>query len=103
MCWNITGSPPPAASKKLVAKYLSVSTIVTAPASTGITAINKKAVINHVHTNKGNFIHVMPGARKFTMVTITLIAPIIELIPIICTANTNNAVLSLLYVVDSGA
>ena len=94
ICWNMTGSPPPAASKKLVPKNLSVSTMVTAPASTGITAINKKAVINHVQTNKGSFIHVMPGARILTMVTITLIAPMIELIPIICTENTNSAVLS---------
>ncbi|KDN29423.1 hypothetical protein VFDL14_14165 [Vibrio fortis] len=83
MCWNITGSPPPAASKKLVPKYLSVSTIVTAPARTGITAINKNAVINHVQTNIGSLNQVIPGARILTMVTITLIAPMIELIPMI--------------------
>ena len=41
MCWNITGSPPPAALKKLVPKWRSVSSIVTAPASTGITAISR--------------------------------------------------------------
>ena len=41
MCWNITGSPPPEAVKKLVAKYLSVSSMVTAPASTGMTAISR--------------------------------------------------------------
>jgi hypothetical protein len=36
MCWNITGSPPPAALKKLVPKWRSVSIMVTrrpAPAS----------------------------------------------------------------------
>ena len=41
MCSNITGSPPPPALKKLVPKYLSVSSMVTAPASTGITAISR--------------------------------------------------------------
>ena len=41
MCWNITGSPPPAAVKKVVPKKWSVSSIVTAPASTGITAISR--------------------------------------------------------------
>ena len=55
ICWNITGSPPPAASKKLVPKYLSVKIMVTAPANTGITAINKNAVINHVQTNNRHF------------------------------------------------
>ena len=76
--------------------------MVTAPARTGITAINRNAVINQVHTNIGIFINVMPGARIFKMVTMTLIAPIIELIPIKCTENTNMAVLSGLYLVDSG-
>jgi len=103
MCWNITGSPPPAASKKLVPKYLSVSTMVTTPASTGITAISRKAVISQVHTKSGIFIQVMPGARMFQMVTMTLIAPMIEDTPIRCTASTKKAVESLLYVVDSGA
>jgi DNA polymerase-3 subunit alpha len=55
ICWNITGSPPPAASKNAVPKYLSVRIMVTAPASTGITAINKNGVINHVQTNSGIF------------------------------------------------
>eukprot|EP00036_Acanthoecidae_sp_10tr_P002009 CAMPEP_0182948750 /NCGR_PEP_ID=MMETSP0105_2-20130417/59915_1 /TAXON_ID=81532 ORGANISM="Acanthoeca-like sp., Strain 10tr" /NCGR_SAMPLE_ID=MMETSP0105_2 /ASSEMBLY_ACC=CAM_ASM_000205 /LENGTH=70 /DNA_ID=CAMNT_0025089045 /DNA_START=3444 /DNA_END=3656 /DNA_ORIENTATION=- len=66
--------------------------MVTAPAKTGITAISKKAVMSQVHTNKGIFIHVMPGARILKMVTMTLIAPIMDEIPIICTENTNNAV-----------
>jgi hypothetical protein len=41
MCWYMTGSPPPAALKKCVSRWRSVSTIVTAPASTGITAISR--------------------------------------------------------------
>ena len=41
MCWYSTGSPPPAALKNEVPKWRSVSVMVTAPASTGITAISR--------------------------------------------------------------
>lgn len=61
---------------------MSISIMVTTPASTGITAISRKAVISQVQTNSGIFIRVMPGARRLRMVAITLIAPMIELIPI---------------------
>ena len=78
MCWNITGSPPPAALKKLVPKWRSVSSIVTDPASTGMTAISRYAVINQVQTNSGIFISVMPGARMLRMVVMMLIDPMID-------------------------
>ena len=55
ICWKSTGSPPPAALKKLVPKWISISIIVTAPANTGITATNKNAVISQVQTNSGIF------------------------------------------------
>ena len=55
MCWNNTGSPPPAALKKLVPKWISINIIVTAPAKTGITATSRKAVISQVQTNSGIF------------------------------------------------
>ncbi len=87
MCWYITGSPPPAAEKKLVPKWRSVSTMVIAPASTGITAISRYAVISHVQQNIGIFISVMPGARMFRMVTMMLIAPMIDEAPMMCTAK----------------
>ena len=90
----MTGSPPPAASKKLVPKYLSVSTMVTTPASTGMTAINKNAVTNQVQTNRGSFIQVMPGALRLQIVTMTLMAPMMELIPMMWMEKTNRAVLS---------
>ena len=41
MCWNITGSPPPAGLKKLVPKWRSVKVMVITPANTGITAISR--------------------------------------------------------------
>ena len=37
-----------------------------------------------------DFIQVMPGARILIMVTIILIAPMIEEIPAICKQNTNK-------------
>jgi len=55
--------------------------MVTAPARTGITAINKYAVMSHDQTNNGIFIKVIPGALIFIIVTITLIAPIIDEAP----------------------
>src|SRR5690554_8158652 len=73
-CWNRTGSPPPAALKKLVPKLMSISIMVTTPASTGMTAISKNTVINQVHTNMDIFMSVMPGARILSTVEITLIA-----------------------------
>ncbi len=45
-------------------------------------AISRNAVISHVHTNKGIFISVMPGARMFMTVTIMLIAPSTDEMPI---------------------
>ena len=56
--------------------------MVTAPASTGITAISRYAVISQLHTNSGMRSRLMPGARMFMIVTITLIAPRIEEAPI---------------------
>src|ERR1700743_2262161 len=63
--------------------------MVTAPASTGITAINRYAVISHDQQNSGILSRFMPGARMFMMVTTMLIAPMIEEAPIKWTANTN--------------
>ena len=64
--------------------------MVTAPANTGITAINKKAVINHVHTNNGISIIFMAGARILKIVAIMLIAPIMDEIPNKCTEKIAN-------------
>jgi hypothetical protein len=70
--------------------------MVTAPASTGITATSRKAVINHVHTNKGIFMYVMPGARMFMTVAMMLIEPMIELKP-------NTWIEKMKYVTEGGA
>jgi len=52
-CWYRTGSPPAFESKNDVLKFLSVNSIVIAPAITGNDNNNKKAVINTAQTNNG--------------------------------------------------
>ena len=81
MCWYSTGSPPPAALKKDVPKWRSVRVIVTAPASTGMEAISRYAVISQVQQKRGIFISVMPGARMLRIVVTMLIEPMIEDMP----------------------
>jgi len=76
-----------------VPKNLSVSSMVTAPASTGITAISRNAVISQVQQKIGIFSRSMPGARMFNTVAMMLIAPMIELMPIMWIARMVNAVL----------
>ena len=63
-------------------KNLSVSSIVTAPASTGIAAMSRNAVMSQVQTNSGMRSSVISGARMLRMVTMMLIAPMMEEIPI---------------------
>ena len=67
--------------------------MVTAPASTGITAMSRKAVINHDHEKIGIFSRSMPGARILRMVAMMLIAPMIELMPIMWMARMTKAML----------
>src|SRR5512134_1125511 len=55
--------------------------MVTAPASTGMTAISRNAVMSQVHANIGIFISVMPGARMLRMVAMMLIEPRIDDMP----------------------
>src|SRR5919107_106277 len=74
-CWNITGSPPPAASKKWVLKLRSVSSMVIAPASTGSESSSRNTVTRIDHTNSGIRCRVMPGARMLKMVVMKLMAP----------------------------
>jgi len=81
------GSPPPAGSKKLVLKFLSVSNIVIPPAKTGKDNKNNTAVIKTAHTHKSNLCIVIPGALIFKIVVIKLLAPSIELTPARCKLN----------------
>lgn len=81
------GSPPPAGSKKVVLKFLSVNNIVIAPANTGNDKINKNAVIKTAQTNKGNLCIVIPGALILNIVVIKFIVPKIDEIPAKCKLN----------------
>lgn len=65
-------------------KFLSNNNNVIAPANTGNDSINKNAVMNTAHTNKGILCNVIPGALMFNIVVIKLIAPNIEDIPAKC-------------------
>jgi len=65
-------------------KFLSVNSIVIAPANTGNDNINKNAVINIAHTNNGNLCIVIPGALMLKIVVIKLTVPKIEEIPAKC-------------------
>ena len=80
-CWYSTTLPPPDASKKVVPKLRSVSSMVIAPASTGSASSSRNAVTSIDHTNSGILCRVMPGARMLKMVVMKLIAPRIELAP----------------------
>ena len=72
-CWKRIGSPPLDASKKAVPKFLSVSSMVIAPANTGIANSNRKVVTKIDQTNRGIRCMVSPGARIFRIVVMKLI------------------------------
>ena len=55
--------------------------MVTAPAKTGITAMSKNAVMSHVQQKIGIFMRGISGERMFKMVTMMLMAPMMELAP----------------------
>jgi hypothetical protein len=67
-----------------VLKFLSNNNNVIAPANTGNDNINKNAVMNTAHTNKGILCIVIPGALMFNIVVMKFIAPNIEDIPAKC-------------------
>jgi len=92
-CWYKIGSPPPATSKKDVLKFLSVSTIVIAPANTGRESNNNTAVTTTAHPNKANLCNLIPGALIFNMVVIKFIAPSKLLTPDRCKAKIAKSTL----------
>jgi len=67
-----------------VLKFLSVKSIVIAPAKTGRDSRSKITVIKTAQTNRLRLNQSMPGVLIFAMVTIKFIAPIIELAPARC-------------------
>jgi hypothetical protein len=61
--------------------FLSVKTIVMAPAKTGKDKSNKTAVTTTAHPNKANLCSLIPGLLMFKIVVIKFIAPNRLLIP----------------------
>jgi hypothetical protein len=76
-----------------VLKFLSVKTIVIAPASTGNDNNNNTAVTSTAHPNKANLCRLIPGLLIFNTVVIKLIAPNKLLIPDKCKANIAKSTL----------
>jgi hypothetical protein len=62
-------------------KFLSVKSIVIAPAKTGKDNKSRKAVIKTAHTNNGVLCAFIPGTLIFRIVTMKLIAPKIDETP----------------------
>ena len=65
-------------------KFLSVNSIVIAPANTGNDINKRKEVINNDQTNNGNLCIYNPGLRILNVVVIKLIEPKIEAAPDKC-------------------
>jgi hypothetical protein len=76
-----------------VLKFLSVNTIVIAPAKTGKDNSNKTAVITTDHPNKANLCNLIPGVLIFAIVVIKLIAPNKLLTPARCKAKIAKSTL----------
>ncbi len=68
----------------MVPKLRSVSSMVMAPASTGIESSSRNTVTSCDQTNSGILCSVMPGARMLKIVVMKLIAPRIEEAPARC-------------------
>jgi len=67
-----------------VLKFLSVKSIVIAPAKTGRESISKNAVISMAHTNNGNLCIDIPGALMLKIVVMKFTVPKIDDIPAKC-------------------
>jgi hypothetical protein len=76
-----------------VLKFLSVKTIVIAPAKTGNDNNNKTAVTTTAHPNKANLCSLIPGLLIFSIVVIKFIAPNKLLTPERCKANIARSML----------
>jgi hypothetical protein len=74
-------------------KFLSVSTIVIAPAKTGNDNNSNTAVTTTAHPNKANLCNLIPGLLIFNIVVIKLIAPNKLLIPDRCKAKIARSTL----------
>ena len=82
-CSHNNGSAPAATLKKLAPKSRSNVRRNNATEMTGIANSNRNWVTSDIHVNTGIFISDMPGARMLITVTMRLIAPTREAMPVI--------------------
>ncbi len=66
--------------------------MISADANTGVERMTKNAVINVVQANMGIRNIVIPGARILNIVTMKLIAPIVEDAPKRITATSQKSI-----------
>jgi hypothetical protein len=87
-----------------VLKFLSVKTIVIAPANTGNVSNNKTAVTITPHPNKASLCNLIPGVLILAIVVIKFMAPNKLLTPDKCKANIAKSTLGPLWLCnpDSG-
>ena len=83
-CSHSSGSAPADTLKKLASNVRSSVSSTRATEMTGIANTSSIWVTNDIHVNTGIFIIDMPGARRLSTVTIRLIAPTSEAMPVIC-------------------
>jgi len=76
-----------------VLKFLSVNTIVIAPAKTGKDNNRSTAVIITAHPNNASLCNLIPGLLMFNIVVIKFIAPSKLLTPDKCKANIAKSTL----------
>jgi hypothetical protein len=76
-----------------VLKFLSVKTIVIAPAKTGNESNNNTAVTTTAHPNKANLCSLIPGLLMFNIVVMKFMAPNRLPIPDRCRANIAKSTL----------
>jgi len=74
-------------------KFLSVKSIVIAPANTGKDNNNNTAVITTAQPNKANLCKLIPGLLIFNKVVIKLIDPNKLLKPVKCNPNIAKSIL----------
>jgi hypothetical protein len=80
-----------------VLKFLSVKTIVIAPANTGSDSNSNTAVTNTAHPNKASLCNLIPGLLMFNIVVIKFIAPNKLLTPDKCKAKIAKSTLGPLW------
>jgi hypothetical protein len=75
-------------------KFLSVNTIVIAPAKTGKDNNNNTAVITTAQPNKASLCNLIPGLLIFNIVVMKFIAPSNEETPDKCNPNITKSTLA---------